>query len=179
MDLAEWTKDFPALLLLLLPLWASQPPLRQQMTRRPNARRTERTRRRRANFRKRVILLRRSKVGFLVTIIISGTQKWYPSLSSSSWPFLLMHEKKASQISDRLFIKFITKSSSSPASSFAFFPQQALVNKQQFAMTDWLNNVGLLCTHNTTKSDEELFSTLAEAYCQTFFSLSGQYALKK
>ena len=88
-----------------------------------------------------------------------------------------MHEKKASQISDRLFIKFITKSSSSPDSSFAFFPQQALVNKQQFAMTD---NVGLLCTHNTTKSDEELFSTLAEAYCQTFFfSLSGQYALKK
>ena len=83
--------------------------------------------------------------------------------------FLLMHEKKASQISDRLFIKFITKDSSSPASSFAFFPQQALVNKQQFAMTDWLNNVGLLCTHNTTKSDEELFSTLAEAYCQTFF----------
>ena len=96
--------------------------------------------------------------------------------------FLLMHEKKASQISDRLFIKFITKDSSSPASSFAFFPQQALVNKQQFAMTDWLNKVGLvvLCTHNTTKSDEELlFYASWSLLSNFFFSLSGQYALKK
>lgn len=118
----------------------------------------ENARRRRANFRKRVILLRRCVVGFLVTIIINVTQNDIQALLLLHDLFLLMHEKKASQISDRLFIKFITKDSSSPASSFAFFPQQALVNKQQFAMTDWLNKVGLvvLCTHNTTKSDEEL-----------------------
>ena len=91
----------------------------------------ENARRRRANFRKRVILLRRCVVRFLVTIIINVTQNDIQALLLlHDLFFLLMHEKKASQISDRLFIKFITKDSSSPASSFAFFPQQALVNKQ-------------------------------------------------
>ena len=135
------------------------------MTRRPNARRTERTRRRRANFRKRVILLRRSKVGFLVTIIISGTQNDIQALLLHDLFCLCMKRRPAKYQTGFS----LSSSRRVPASSFAFFPQQALVNKQQFAMTDWLNNVGLLCTHNTTKSDEELFSTLAEAYCQTFF----------